>query len=462
MALSVLISEPEERWANEIKSFLEEKSYEADKSMNGKDCQLKIYKKKYLAIVLDIDTKNHSGFEVLKYLRLNAPSVKVILTIHDKKRLEGLELSKEDLRKLGASDILIKPYSLEMLLESIEGANQFEAWKEIKSSGVQRDEETVEADDADFTRIKIQDFYSGNTTIFDCYIRLSQNRYIKILHKGDFFEESRIKKYATEKEVTHLYFKTKERSTYINFINEMLEKMISTPTEETGKKVRTTKNLTEKYIEEIYMVGLKPQLIEEGKKICQNIYNLVQKDPELASLMAMYEDYDPPAYAHLFLVSFLSAITCQNLEWATQRTVEIISFGALLHDIGMLKLPQEIREMDVDELNTSQFEKFKEHPAIGAEMLQKYPIITEPIRQIVYQHHEYVNGEGFPNGLTGIKIYPLAKVVALCDEFASLISKKKINPLDGLRELIPDKNRIAKFDPLVVKALVKGFIKDKR
>jgi len=461
MAYSILISEPDDRWAEEIKSFLESKSYIAEKSVNGKDCQLKVYKNKYLAVILDIDTANNSGFEVLKYLRLNAPSVNVILTFKNKKRLQDLEITKDDLKKLGASDILIKPYALDALLESIEGASQFESWKEVKSNGPQKAEESIEADDSDFTRIKIQDFYSANATIFDCYIRIARNKYLKILHKGDFFEQSRIKKYSEEKEISHLYFKTKERAVYINFINEVLEKMVSSQTETTQKKVSTVRNLAEKYIEEVYTVGLRPQLIEEGKKVCENMHNLIKKSPDIAKLLAMYEEYDPPAYAHSFLVSFMSAITCQNLDWASQRTVELIAFGSLVHDIGKLKLPEDIRGKSIDELDAKQLEKYQEHPRIGAEMLQKYPLITEPIRQIVYQHHEYVNGEGFPNGLTGMKIYPLAKVVALSDEFANIIIGRKLSPLRALRELIPDRQKIVRYDPLVVKALVKGFMKGK-
>ncbi len=461
MALPVLISEPDDNWANKIKSFLEENSYLSDLVLTGKDCQLRVYKNKYLAVILDLDTTNHSGLEVLKYLRLNSPSIKVVLTLKNNKRLEKLGLSKDDLRKLGASDILIKPYSLEMLLESVEGVNQFESWKEIKVSGPQKEEEMIDADDSEFTRIKIEDFYSGNTTIFDCYVRLARNKYVKILHKGDFFEESRIEKYAYVKEITHLYFKTRERAVYINFINEMLEKMLKKQKAPIEKKVRTAKKLVEKYIEEVYTVGLGPQLVDEGKRICQNVYNIIQKEPDLASLMAMYEEQDPPAHAHLFLVSFWASITCQNLAWSSQRTVELIAFGSLLHDVGMLKLPEEIRNKSVDELSNEQLIKYKEHPRIGSELLRKYPLVTEPIRQIVYQHHEYVNGEGFPNGLTGIKIYPLAKIVAIADEFAYLLMKRKVTPLQGLREFIPNRENVMRFDPLVVKALVKGFIKEK-
>jgi len=459
--LSILISEPDHILAKEIKSFFETKSYIAHQATNGKDCQLKTYNNKYLAVILDMDTSYHSGLEVLRYLRLNAPSIKVILTLKNKKRLESLELDKKDLRKLGASDIIIKPYSMEMLLASIEGAYQFESWKKIKSSDSQQNEEEINTDDEDFTRLKIQDFYSGNTTIFDHYIRLSQNKYIKILHKGDVFEKSRIEKYEFEKKVEYLYFKTTDRAIYINFINQVLEKMIKSIDKNTSEKVKITKNLTEKYIEEVYTVGLKPQLIHEGKQICENMYNLIQKNTDLSKIMAEYEEKSPSSFSHLFLVSFFAGISCKNLEWSSKRTVELIVFGSLLHDIGKLKLPESISRIKFDQLDKNQLEIYKEHPKIGAEMLQTYPIIKEPIRQIVYQHHEYVNGEGFPNGLTGMKIYPLAKVVSFADELATILVKDKITPLEGLREIIPDRERITKFDPLVVKAMVKGFIPEK-
>ncbi len=461
MSLSVLISEPDSSWAIELKEYLTKNSFEVDIVYTGKDCQLKVYRNKFLAVIIDIETKNHSALEVLKYLRLNAPSVKVILTVTNRKKLEELELSKDELRKIGASDILIKPYSLESLLESIEGANQFEAWKEVKASGTQRDEEEIEADDDDFTRIKIENFFSGNTTIFDHYIRLARNKYVKILHKGDFFEKSRLKKYAKEKEVTHLYFRTKERAAYVNFINQLMEKMNKSKVNNLEKKFKTAQTLAEKYIEEIHTVGLKPQLIEEGKKLCNNIYNMVRKDKALAKLLAHYEESDPPAYSHLFLVSFIASVTCQNLEWSTQRTVEMIAFGSFLHDIGMLKLPPDIKEIEQESMTVEQLIKFKQHPVLGFEMLQKYPLVPEPVRQITYQHHEFINGAGFPHGITGIKIYPLAKVVSLADGFADYISIKKTSPIAGLKELIQDRNEIAKYDPLIVKALAKSFIKEK-
>ena len=460
MALSILISDPEESWANEIKAFLERRSFIVQMALNGKDCQLKMYKSKFFAVVLDISTKDHSGIEVLRYLRLSAPSVKIILTAHEE-RLKALELSQDELSKLGASHILIKPYSLTVLRDSIEGVNQIDPLKKKEGTPkVEREEVEFDADDSEFTGIKLEDFYSGNTAIFDCYIRSAPNRYVKVAHKGDFFEHSKIDKLIKQQKAEYLYFKTEERAIYINFINKILEKMISLNKGESKEKIRTVKNLAEKYIEETYTEGLKPQLIEEGKKICQNMFDLVQKNPGLSSLVATYEDGEPDAYTHLFLSSFMSVILCKNLEWSSSKIIELVAFGALLHDIGMLKLSTEVRNLDVSEMDSEQLEQFKQHPKLGAELLQKYPLVTEPVRQIVYQHHEYVNGSGFPEGLTGIKIYPLAKVVSLGNEFSNFLVEKRISPLQGLSLFISDRDNITKFDPVLTKVLVKGFVRD--
>lgn len=457
MSLNVLLTGPNEAWIAETKKFLESKFFACETADTGKECQLKIYKGKYYCLVLDLDTEHHSGLEVLSYVRLNAPQIKVMLIIENKERFDSLDLSKDELRALGAGDILIKPFSAEKLIKSIEGENQFEAWKNVKSSGDSKVEEEVNANDDEFTGIKISEFCGGNTTIFDHYLRLGQNKYLKILHKGDFFEAKRLDKYVEDKKVTHLYFKTKDRGIYVNFINGLMSKVALSKAIPTERKLSMARNLAEKYIDEIYTVGLKPQLIEEGKKLANNVYLLINRDPELGNLLKLYQSYDPPAHAHLFLVCFLASITCTNLEWASPRTVQTVALGALLHDIGRLKLPADIRTKHYQDMTDDEKAVYRTHPQLGIEMLEKHSLISEGVRQIVYQHHEYVTGNGFPNQLTSTRIYPLAKVVSLADEFSYFIMSKRIAPLEGLKEFIPNKKIIQRFDPSVVKAMIMAF-----
>lgn len=458
--MSVLISDPDTEWSRKVCEFLADKFAAPMSCQTGKDCQLKIYNGQFHTLILDIDTYDNSGFEVLRYMRLNHPEIKVVLTFASQARFEELKGNKIDLNKFGVSSILVKPYAFEDLVTSIEQKNQGPSWKTLNPTGQIQEEKEVDAADDEFTSIHIKTFYSGNTNIFDHYVRLGPNKYIKVLHKGDHFDENVIQKYS-QSETDYLYFKKEDRGTYISFINEALRVMIDKNKGSSDQKLKHMKNAAEKYIEEIYTVGMRPQLIEESKSICQNMYNLVEKDRDLLHVFRTYEDYDRPAYSHLFLVSFLSVVISKHLDWTSPRTTEITALGGLLHDIGKLQLPPDIRDKKMRDMNEQEKELYRTHPILGAKMLEQFPSISEPVRQIVYQHHEWVSGDGFPNRLSGNKIYPLAKIVSLANEFANILGEKKITPLDALREFIPNKELTIKFDPIVIKSLVTGLLSGK-
>lgn len=457
--MKVLISDPDLKYAEKIKALFQVNKIDADVTLSGKDCQLDVYRGGVDCLILDLDTENFPGLMVLKYMRLNHPMIKVILTVESKKRMENLGLSSDDLKKLGAANILIKPYSNETLLKYIQG-EQYDSWRQVKVTDAPVEEESVLiAKDEEFTRVKIETCQGGNVTIFDHFIRLGKGRFVKVLRKGDSFDINRIQKYIAEGKVEYLYFRTKDRTTYINFMNDLAKRMLdSRSTVSTSVIVGKLKSSTELYIEEIYTVGIKPQLLEEGKKICQNMYSLVQKDNNLAKYVREIQASGKDT-SHLFLVSFFSTIISKNLDWTSERTAETIAMGGLLHDIGKLKLPPALRPLEEHQVSKDQLALFRQHPLLGLEMLEKSSVVNEQVKQVVYQHHEMVNGTGYPNALTGAKIYPLAKIVSLADHFVNLITQDSLTPIDGLRKFIPNKEETARFDAMAIKSLVIGLTK---
>jgi putative nucleotidyltransferase with HDIG domain len=459
----ILISDPDQKWSAILIEAIKANKLVGEVCNNGKECQLSVYKKNPKAVVLDIETHSHGAFEVLKYLKLNYPLIRIILTFPNNKKFKELELSDKELKAMGIAEYFIKPYTTEKLIKGL-ATNHLEAWKDITSTDRPTnpiEEKEVSIRDDEFTRIKLDSFLTGNTSIFDCYVRLSQNKYVKVLYKGDSFNEEQLKRYSTTGKSEYLYFKTKDRAQYINYMNKILEKSISLSKGNALDKLNNTQVVVEKFIEEINVQGLRPELIEEGIKICQNMYNLVQKDKGLNKILSEYKEFDASAYSHLFLTSLFSTLICKNLEWATNRSVEMIAMGSLLHDIGKMKLPEYLRTKKICDMRPEEYEIYKSHPLNGVELLDKYKEITNPIKQIIYQHHEYVNGSGFPNGLTGVKIYPLAKVLSLSNMFAEIIIDNHVTPLDGLKILIPDKDLSVKFDSVMLKSLVAGFVRNK-
>ena len=73
-------------------------------------------------------------------------------------------------------------------------------------------------------------------------------------------------------------------------------------------------------------------------------------------------------------------------------------------------------------LNAKEWEEVKDHPVLGLKIIERARSIPEDVRSIILQHHEQHNGRGYPNRLSGNKIFPPAKIVAIVEEFCTIVT----------------------------------------
>lgn len=454
---SILIANSNEGWSNELKAGLISKGYGCQISLTGKESQLKISQTPFFAVVIDIDISNHSCLEVLKYIKLNHHSALVMVYFPTRDRYRALAFDEGTLKKMGIEKVFIGAAALMEIPQYFYDLDPTK-WKSIKAFGPEapRTPNALTIPDAKMTRIRLAEFIDGSMAIFDHYLRLNTNRFVKVLNQGENFSLGRVRGYS-EDGIEYLYFQTKERTVYINYMNELSEKVLRSAQPE--KAVKTVSALTTKLIEEIYTEGIHPQVIQEGMNLCKNIQQIVKSEAALGRMLDEYKELSTASYSHLFLVTFFSSVICQNLDWAGAKTKETIGMGALLHDIGLLRVPAAIREKHPSAMTPKELVVYNLHPAYGYESLLKIPTISEQVRQIVYQHHETSCGRGFPNSLVNLKIYPLAKIVILANAFADILISGGIGPLQGIRVLLSNKEKLANYDATIVRALVIGFIK---
>lgn len=97
--------------------------------------------------------------------------------------------------------------------------------------------------------------------------------------------------------------------------------------------------------------------------------------------------------------------------------------GSILHDIGKIALNQSILFKN-GKLTKEEFEHIKLHPGLGYRMIQKNVNLTEDSRKIALQHHERMDGSGYPNGLKSDEIHLFSKIVAVADMFDALTAER--------------------------------------
>lgn len=460
MALKVLLIDPDEDWLYSTKEKLENELYQVDVVSNGKDAQLSLYNNKYFAVILNLETKNHSGLQVLKFVKTNYASQRVIMLMErlPPEPLDEDSITPDKLKKMGAMEVLVKPIEVKDILTALEGHQSLgEMISNLPRNKGESKEEEVDLRDDVFTSVKIEEFYSTQPVLFDVFIKLKSDRYIKILHAGDSFSKDRLDKYRTEKKVEKLFFQKKDLGKFIKFNNYLAGKMIENKGVNSVTKVKLIKNVAEKFMEQSFVEGLKPQIIDQGKEICENVFKLVEGQKDLYKVLRSFQDFDPSAFSHAFLVSLFTTSIIKQFEWQSKVTIETAAFACLFHDIGKMKLPPNLLDKRPEEMTDDEKVEYFKHCEYGLQILENNSMINNSIKQIIFQHHENFDGTGFPENKKGSKILTLANIVHLADDFSHIIVEKDIKPLEALKVLLANRDQLKHYNSIIVENLIKVF-----
>jgi len=176
------------------------------------------------------------------------------------------------------------------------------------------------------------------------------------------------------------------------------------------------------------------------------------------ALSATIEIRDPYTSGHQNRVAQLAVAIAKEMELDISR-IDVIQTAALLHDIGKITVPAEYLSKP-GELTDMEFSIIKHHPVVSYEILK--PIEFDgPIAQIVYQHHERIDGSGYPLSLSCDEILLESKVIAVADLVEAMSSHRPYRAALGVERAIEEvsKNSGEKYDMEVGKACIDVFRK---
>ncbi|HEX6024051.1 MAG TPA: HD-GYP domain-containing protein [Solirubrobacter sp.] len=144
--------------------------------------------------------------------------------------------------------------------------------------------------------------------------------------------------------------------------------------------------------------------------------------PRVRALMVRLERRDVSTEEHTRRVALLAARVGEELKLsATAR--RHLAVGGLLHDIGKLSVPLAILRKP-GALTDAEFDAIKRHPADGRRLLEELGGFPETVRGLVSDHHERLDGSGYPRGLTACAMSIETRILAVCDVFDALVSDR--------------------------------------
>jgi len=153
--------------------------------------------------------------------------------------------------------------------------------------------------------------------------------------------------------------------------------------------------------------------------------------------------------------AILSILIAQNAGMVQHKILELAT-GALFHDVGMLRLPDEIVKKK-GKLTKEEVQRIRTHPIHSYKIISRELKYPEEPGQTALQHQERWDGKGYPKGLSGTKIIYPARIVAVADAFEAMVSRRPYrDPMTGytaIRTILGDNGR--RFDPDVLKVFIR-------
>jgi HD-GYP domain-containing protein (c-di-GMP phosphodiesterase class II) len=174
--------------------------------------------------------------------------------------------------------------------------------------------------------------------------------------------------------------------------------------------------------------------------------------PRVRSLLVRLAERDASTEEHTRRVALLAARVGEEMRLPASSRRHL-AVGGLLHDVGKLSVPLAILRKP-GPLDDDEFAEIRRHPAAGRRLLEELGGFPEPVRRLVSDHHERLDGTGYPRGLCGADLPVETRILAVCDVYDALVSDRVYRTAwkpERALALLHDEDTA--YDPTVVAAL---------
>ncbi len=406
----ILIAEDDPTFRRLLIRSLESHGFETREAENGLVAKtiFDLNRENVRLVISDIQMPELDGVSFLEHIRRSSQVPFILMTGFS----EVLEI--QDAYHLGANEFIPKPFSMPDMFETIHRCLNPEAVETAPATADRQIEKP------NYFPVHIDEFISTSSLQSDVFVRLSEKKYVKVAHKGQQIPVERLRTYR-EKKVDFLHVSVEDLGKFVDFNIRLSNLAMNNKAVPRDKKARLLRNTTELLVGKFFLEDLNPDVLKPAQNLVESTLNLAADDPEMFSVFLGLQTCSDRLYAHSVAVSLYSCLIAKQHGWFSTSTQFRLSMAGLLHDIGLKELPPELIKKTRLQRDAEDTKLFESHPIRGKEIILGLRNLPEDVAQIVCQHHERVDGSGFPLASAAKTIHPLARLLGTVDSFLDLI-----------------------------------------
>jgi len=274
-----------------------------------------------------------------------------------------------------------------------------------------------------FIRLDLNLFQIDAAVDFDIYI-VPEGTSVPVLYRGrnlpfDDDHRKRLSVGGTFEAFIH----EEDARDLDKYVEEHLDKIIANPNVRTAQKARllydTSLRLT---AEVLYRPDTAESLRRSGELVRSTVsYILLGKDAFHELLLIKAHDYR--TFAHSVNVCGMGIALAQAVGFEGRTELSDFGLGAIFHDVGKTRISQDALTRP-GPLTDDEWMRMRQHPRMGYEIMSARLDFPESAKAIILQHHERLDGNGYPEGRYGDDIHPYARIAAIVDTFDALTTRR--------------------------------------
>lgn len=198
-------------------------------------------------------------------------------------------------------------------------------------------------------------------------------------------------------------------------------------------------------------------MMEIRNKILPNLQG-ISNGQDIFKLINCLHSQDDYTFTHVIGVSVLSNLIGKWMGF-NEKDLSLLTLCSMIYDVGKLKIPEEILNKP-GKLTQREFEIMKNHTIHGYEMIKKTVGTSHKMALVALQHHERMDGSGYPFGLKGDDIDLFSKIIGIADVFHAMTCKKVYSNANSFHKIIQEMNQgsFGKFDPHIIMVFMKNIM----
>lgn len=269
--------------------------------------------------------------------------------------------------------------------------------------------------------IRLDSLRLDTTIDFDLYIQSGSDLTLYRSASEPFTEQTREK--LIENGITTLFTPLSQRSIYQKYIEAHMAEIMKDVSIDGATKASLAYDTSQMLVRDVLAKPTLGENIQRSQNMVAASVDFILNDKDAFANLLKVMSFDYQTYTHSVNVCTFSIALAKFIGIDGEEALNNLGVGALLHDVGKTKIPEEILNKK-SALDDEEFELIKEHPIFGLEILRQTGLIHEDCYLPVGQHHEREDGSGYPYGLKSADIHEYSKIVGIADVFDAMTTQR--------------------------------------